>query len=63
MKLIIKCFNIQLTGISEKTVADAPAFPDLWAEIEPIFSSGILVAHNAVFDMGVLKSGSFIFGC
>ena len=48
-------FNIQLTGISEKTVADAPAFPDLWAEIEPIFSSGILVAHNAVFDLGVLK--------
>ena len=48
-------FNTQLTGISEKTVADAPAFPELWKKIEPVMSSGILVAHNAVFDIGVLK--------
>ena len=48
-------FNTQLTGISEETVADAPAFPDLWNQIEPVMSSGILVAHNAVFDLGVLK--------
>lgn len=34
---------------------DAPAFPDLWEEIEPIMSSGLPVAHNAVFDIGVLK--------
>ncbi len=48
-------FNIKLTGIDEYTVADAPAFPELWAKIEPLFSSGILVAHNASFDMNVLK--------
>ncbi len=48
-------FNIQLTGISEETVADAPTFPEVWEEIEPIMSSGLLVAHNAVFDMSVLK--------
>ena len=48
-------FNTRLTGIDAATVADAPAFPALWREIEPLFSSGILVAHNAVFDMGVLK--------
>ena len=48
-------FNTQLTGISEETVHDAPAFPDLWNQIEPVMSSGILVAHNAVFDLGVLK--------
>ncbi len=48
-------FNTQLTGISEKTVADAPAFPELWERIAPIMSSGILAAHNAVFDLGVLK--------
>ena len=48
-------FNTQLTGIDEQIVADAPTFPELWRSIEPIFSSGILVAHNAVFDMGVLK--------
>lgn len=48
-------FNKQLTGIDENTVASAPTFPELWETIEPILSSGILVAHNAVFDMSVLK--------
>lgn len=48
-------FNTKLTGINEDTVRDAPTFPELWTEIEPLMSSGIPVAHNAVFDMGVLK--------
>ena len=48
-------FNIRLTGIDKDTVADAPSFPELWQKIEPVMSSGIIVAHNAVFDMGVLK--------
>ena len=33
----------------------APAFPELWPRIAPVFESGLLVAHNAVFDLGVLK--------
>lgn len=48
-------FNTMLTGIDERTVASAPAFPELWKTIEPMLSSGILVAHNALFDLGVLK--------
>ena len=48
-------FNTQLTGISEELVEDAPNFAELWEEIEPIMSSGILAAHNAPFDLGVLK--------
>ncbi|MDE7303961.1 MAG: 3'-5' exonuclease [Oscillospiraceae bacterium] len=48
-------FNTKLTGINEDTVRDAPTFPELWTKIEPLMSSGILIAHNAVFDMGVLK--------
>ena len=48
-------FNTDLTGIDAHTVADAPTFPELWPQIEGIISSGILVAHNAPFDMGVLK--------
>ena len=49
-------FNTKLTGINEETVFDAPTFPELWPTIEPILSSGILVAHNASFDMSVLRS-------
>ena len=48
-------FNTMLTGIDERTVASAPTFPKLWKNIEPLFSSGILVAHNAPFDLSVLK--------
>ncbi len=49
-------FNTQLTGISAQTVASAPTFPMLWQKIEPLLSGGILVAHNAPFDLSVLKS-------
>ncbi len=48
-------FNINLTGISEETVAQSPTFPEVWRELEPIMSSGMPVAHNAVFDLTVLK--------
>ena len=48
-------FNSQLTGINEETVFDAPSFPELWPEIEPLLSSGVLAAHNASFDIGVLR--------
>jgi len=48
-------FNTMLTGIDEIAVIDAPDFAQLWPQIEPLMSSGLLVAHNAVFDLGVLK--------
>lgn len=47
-------FNIRLTGITPDMAARAPAFPELWAAIEPVMGSGLLAAHNAPFDMGVL---------
>lgn len=48
-------FNTRLTGISARTVQNAPTFPQIWEQIAPIMSSGLLTAHNAVFDLGVLK--------
>jgi len=48
-------FNTWLTGISEESVRGAPTFPELWPQIEPLMNGGILVAHNAPFDMGVLR--------
>ena len=47
-------FNVNLTGITPKMVADQPTFPQLWEKIEPVMDSGLLIAHNAPFDMGVL---------
>lgn len=55
-------FNTELTGISAATVADAPNFDVLWRKIQPMMNSGILVAHNAVFDLSVLKSCLSAYG-
>ena len=48
-------FNIRLTGLDENIIRDAPTFPELWPKIAPILESGLLVAHNAVFDLSVIK--------
>lgn len=47
-------FNVRLTGITPEMAADKPTFPQLWRELEPLFDSGVLVAHNAPFDLSVL---------
>ena len=47
-------FNVQLTGISARMVKNEKTFPEIWKEIRGIMESGLLVAHNAAFDMGVL---------
>ena len=48
-------FNTNLTGIDEDMVAFSPNFEEVWQEIEPLMNSGILAAHNAPFDLSVLK--------
>ncbi len=47
-------FNIQLTGITPRMVRGQPSFPVLWELLRPLMERGILCAHNAPFDLGVL---------
>lgn len=47
-------FNIRLTGITPRMVRGKPSFPVLWALLRPLMEKGILCAHNAPFDLGVL---------
>ena len=54
-------FNVKLTGISKASVKDAPTFPELWQQIEPFFSDGMLVAHNSCFDLNLLKNFLLVF--
>ncbi len=35
---------------------DAPVFPDVWAQIEPLIEGLPLVAHNRPFDEGCLRA-------
>ena len=48
-------FNIQIHGITPQMVRNAPTFDEMWREISDVFESSIVVAHNASFDMGVLR--------
>ena len=49
-------FNIAIHGIRPQDVANAPDFSGVWPEIEPYLNGALVVAHNASFDIGVLKS-------
>lgn len=48
-------FNILIHGIRPEDVADKPEFPELWEEILPLIENQFLIAHNASFDMSVLR--------
>ena len=48
-------FNVHLTGITPEMAADAPTFAQLWPVIGPMLDGGVLLAHSAPFDMGVLS--------
>jgi DNA polymerase III subunit epsilon len=46
--------NISIHGINEKMVIDAPRFPEVWKHISEYFSSSIVLAHQASFDLSVI---------
>lgn len=49
-------WNVQVHGITEEQVRNAPSFDRAWRYIAPKLRNQSLVAHNASFDMGVLRS-------
>ena len=55
-------FNVQLHGIAPEMVKDAKIFPDVWEELAPLMASGVLIAHNAPFDLGVLSKLFYRYG-
>ena len=49
-------WNERVHGISSAELVDAPDFGTLWSEIHQYFDDRMLVAHNAAFDMSVLRA-------
>lgn len=47
--------NVYIHGITQKDVIDKPEFNELWDTIRPYLENQIVVAHNASFDMSVLR--------
>ncbi|NEU11802.1 DNA polymerase III [Methylobacterium sp. BTF04] len=54
--------NIRVHGIVPADVRHLPVFPDVMAEFLPDLASGLVLAHNAGFDMGVLRASLAAYG-
>lgn len=48
-------FNTYIHGITEQDVIDAPTFEEVWPVLYQFLNKQLLVAHNASFDMSVLR--------
>jgi|GEM_PF-1386008 DNA polymerase-3 subunit epsilon len=51
----------QTYGISSKMVQNEPTFDELWTELFPFLEGTLLIAHNASFDIGVLRAIIWLF--
>ncbi|SMH54526.1 3'-5' exonuclease [Azospirillum agricola] len=48
-------FNTVIHGIRAEDVADAPEFPAVWARLRDRMEGRLVLAHNAAFDLSVLR--------
>jgi len=48
-------YNSLIHGITPQTVAHAPRFYQVWEEVHEWFQDAVIVAHNADFDISVLR--------
>ncbi|MBS3680634.1 3'-5' exonuclease [Ornithinibacillus massiliensis] len=48
-------FNIRVHGIVEEDVLGARTFSEIWPTLETYLSGNLVVAHNASFDMSVIR--------
>lgn len=54
--------NIRIHGIKKEDVVNAPIFPMVWDRIINFFHSSLVVAHNANFDLCVLRKTLQAYG-
>lgn len=54
--------NIRVHGIVPADVRTQPTFPEVMGEFLPDLASGLVLAHNAGFDMGVLRASLSAYG-
>jgi DNA polymerase-3 subunit epsilon len=54
--------NVRIHGISAADVAGRPRFGELFPEIGAFIGGDVLAAHNAAFDLGVIRSALEVSG-
>ena len=53
-------WNTKVHGLTRQDTEEAPVFPEVWKQIEPMIEGLPLVAHNKSFDESCLKA---VFRC
>ena len=61
-RLEFSAMNIHIHGIRPEHVIDAPDFATLWPEVRHYFEECLILAHNARFDLAVLRETLDAFG-
>ncbi|WP_313894042.1 exonuclease domain-containing protein [Psychrobacillus sp.] len=65
-------YNTQIHGITEDMVMSAPTFEEFWPDFKGFVENQTIIAHNASFDISVLKASldnfhesypAFEYGC
>lgn len=54
--------TIKIHNITPEKVVGKPSFDKIWSTISPDFDDAVLVAHNALFDLNVLKKVFYHYG-
>lgn len=54
--------NIAIHGIEPEMVANQPEFDELWPSLYPWLDKGVVAAHHAPFDVGVLNALLTLYG-
>lgn len=57
-----KSINIAIHGIRPEQVEDAPEFPDILDLLAPRLDGAVVIAHNAAFDISVMRAGCDAYG-
>ncbi|MEF2291031.1 MULTISPECIES: 3'-5' exonuclease [Virgibacillus] len=57
-----RAMNIRIHGITPEHVRYAPTFTDVWPVLSTYLQQGMVIAHNASFDMSVLRNTLDRFG-
>lgn len=52
----------RVNGLNKEITDNAPVFPDVWRQIEPMIAGLPLVAHNKAFDESCLKAVFRMYG-
>jgi DNA polymerase-3 subunit epsilon len=54
--------NVQIHGVTAGQVASAPRFADVFPLVSEFLGTDVVVAHNAAFDTGVIRSALEVSG-